>query len=176
MNCRTHVPAALAAFALVIGTMQSAAAAVIPKVSGVYAFMSWSLCEARFTTTTNNYRLANGNTAPAVTTVNPQSSGLLEVIVGTIAFPNTAASSGNATLRMVQIEGGSLQINSSQFPMRRVLRNQTGTFSLTETTFTFAGMSFDMTYGDFVNEVARTVYLVRIEDSNCLNAISATKR
>lgn len=176
MNCRTHVPAALAAFALVLGTMQSAAA-LPPKVSGVYAFMSWSLCEARFTTTTNNYKLANNTTAPAVTTVNPASSGLLEVAVGTVTFPSTAVSSGNATVKMVQIEGGSLQINTSEFTMRRrVPADQTAAFSLTETTFTFAGMTYDMTFGDVASGVARTVYLVRKENSNCLNAISATKR
>jgi hypothetical protein len=160
---------AVAGLALV--TAQPAQAA--PKVSGKYALMTLTQCEARFTTT---------GTAP-VNSVNPSQSGELSMGVGSFTFPSAAASAGNASVEIVIVAGGSLRVNNSGNTMSVHNETPTGTFSLTNTQFTFdptdaPPMVWTMRFADVVAStgVARTLYLVRKEDARCVNAITATKQ
>ena len=154
------------------------AAAAPPRVSGTYAFMAISFCQAEFSTTEAQYKLASTGVAPAVQHVNPVKSGSLSVETGTIKFtPTTAgASSGQAVLVSVQAEGGTLFVNGSGFATRRKTQNLSGPYSFTDTTFAFNGQTFDMTYGAPAGNpaVQRAVNLIQRESSRCSNAVTAT--
>ena len=162
--------------------MAQAAQAAPPKVSGKYALMIFTQCEARFTTTSDTYRLGTGATAPAVKTVNPFNSGELNISVGTLTFPATAASSGNASYEAYIVSGGSLRVNSSGGAMGVHTEAAAGTFSVTDTKFTFdpsgvePAMIWTFRAGNIVSGVARTIYMVRGENARCVNAITATKQ
>jgi hypothetical protein len=162
----------------VLALAQTAHAA--PKVAGKYILMSFSQCQAQFTTTQNNYRLASGASHPAVTTVNPAQNGEINIAVGSITFPNAASSSGpNATLEMSIVSGPSLKINTSGGNITTHTEAATGSFTVTDTTFTFDGMTWTMRPGNFVsntNSVARTMYLTRRENARCISALTATKQ
>jgi hypothetical protein len=159
--------------AAVLAMAQTAQAA--PKVSGKYALMVFTQCEARFTTTTGS--------GGAVTSVNPSQSGELNIGVGSFTFPAVASSAGNASAEMVLVAGGSLRINNSGNAMAAHTEALAGTFSFTNTTFTFdpAGaappMTWVMRFGDVLGTgVAKTLYLVRREDARCVNSITATRQ
>lgn len=161
--------------------MAQAAHAAPPKVSGKYALMSFSQCQAQFTTTSDNYRRANNTTGPAVRTVNPAQNGEMNIAVGTITFPNSAASSGNASVEMNIVSGASLKINTSGGAVATHTETGSGPFVVTATEFriTLSGepaMTWTMRAGNIVNGVARTLYLVRRENAQCVNAITATKQ
>jgi hypothetical protein len=167
----------------VLAMAQTAHAA--PKVAGKYILMSFSQCRAEFTTTPGDYRLANGNTGPAVRTVNPGENGEINIGVGSITFPDDAASAGTASLELSIVAGASLKINTSGGNIGTHTENPTGTFAITGTTFTFTpegepAMTWTMRAGDFkttnLNGVARTFYLTRRENTQCINALTATKQ
>jgi hypothetical protein len=169
----------------VLAMAQTAHAA--PKVAGKYILMSYTLCQAQFTTTTGNYTLANGNTGPAVRTVNPAQNGEINIAVGSITFPNAASSSGSgANLEMSIVSGPSLKVDTSGGNITTHTETATGTFNITATTFTFDpgdGPAMTWTYraGDFKtnnanNGVARTFYLTRRENALCISALTATKQ
>ena len=144
------------------------AAAAAPLVSGKYALMSFTQCEAKFTTTTNG---------SAITSVNPSNSGELNIGVGIITFPATAASSGNASLALTNVSGGSLRINTTGEAMATHTEAVSGTYSITNTAFTFTPtgeppMIWTMRPGNGV----RTLYMVRRENARCVNAVTATKQ
>lgn len=144
------------------------AAQAAPAVSGNYALMSFTQCEAKFTTTTNG---------TAITSVNPSQSGELGIGVGIITFPVTAASSGNASLAMSNVSGGSLRINLTGNAMATHPEAVSGTYSFTDTAFTFTptgepAMTWTMRPGNGV----RTLYMVRRENARCVNAVTATKQ
>lgn len=149
------------------GTAQAAP----PKASGKYALMIFTQCEARITTT-----------GSPVTSVNLAQSGELSVGVGSFTFPAVAASSGNASVEMVIVAGGSLRVNNSGNAMAPHTETHAGTFAFTNTTFSFdaAGATPAMTwtarFADISVGVARTIYLVRREDARCVNAITATRQ
>ena len=158
------------------------AAVAAPLVSGKYALMTTSQCTAKFSTTTDTYRLGTGATAPAVKTVNPLANGELNAGVGTITFPLTAASTGAASVELSLVSGSLLRINGGGNAMATHTETISGTFSLTNTTFTLTpsvgpAMTWTMRPGNIVTSgVARTLYMVRKEDANCLNTVTATKQ
>jgi len=162
--------------------MAQGAQAAVPLVSGKYALMTFSQCEAKFTTTTDNYVLGVGGTAPAVKTVNPMQSGELNIGVGSLTFPTVAASFGPASLEMYIVAGGSLRINATGGAMAAHTEAMSGTFSFpTATTFSFTptagtAMTWTIRPGNIVSGVARTLYMVRKENAQCVNAITATKQ
>jgi hypothetical protein len=156
-----------------------------PKVAGTYILMSFSQCRAEFTTTTGTYKLPNNSTGPAVTTVNPMENGEINIAVGSITFPDAAASTGDASLEMSIVAGASLKINTSGGNIGTHTETATGTFTVTDTTFTFdpndgPAMTWTMRAGDFktasVNGVARTLYMTRRENAQCISALTATKQ
>ena len=152
-----------------------------PKVSGKYALMIFIQCGAKIATTTANFAKPGGGSAPAVASVTQQGTGEIAIAVGTITFPSTAASSGSATLEMSQVGGDVLRLDGNGSPVGTDTQNDAGTFAVTNTSFTFtptggAAEVWTMRYADLVSGVARTLYLVRREDANCLNAITATKQ
>jgi hypothetical protein len=157
---------------LALLAMAQAAHAAPPKVSGKYVLMSLTQCEARFTATGTN----------PVNSVNPSQSGELNMGVGTFTFPAVAASSGNGSLELVIISGGSLRVNNSGNAMSGHTEAVAGTFAFSNTAFAFDPtgaepvMSFAMRFGDVVGGVARTLYLVRRENAQCVNSITATKQ
>ena len=159
-----------------------AQAAAAPLVSGKYALMTTSQCTGKFGTTTDTYRLGSGATAPAVKTVNPLANGELNAGVGTITFPLTAASTGAASVELSLVSGSLLRINGGGNAMATHTETISGTFSLTNTTFTLTpsvgpAMTWTMRPGNIVTSgVARTLYMVRKEDANCLNTVTATKQ
>jgi hypothetical protein len=145
-----------------------------PKVSGKYALMVVTQCEARFTTT---------SASRSVTSVNPSQSGELNIGVGTFTFPAIPASAGSASLEMVIVSGGSLRVNNSGNAMTAHTETPAGTFSFSNITFTFdptgaaLPMTWTMRFADVVaGGVARTLYMVRREDARCVNSITATKQ
>ena len=158
--------------AAVLAMAQTAQAA--PKVSGKYALMVFTQCEARFTTTSGS---------GSVTSVNPSQSGELNIGVGTFTFPAIAASAGSASLEMVIVSGGSLRINNFGNAMAAHTETPAGTFSFSNTVFMFKPtgepvMVWTMRFADVVpaTGVARTLYMVRREDARCVNSITATKQ
>lgn len=165
--------------------MAQAAQAAPAKVSGKYAMMIFTQCEARFTTTTDTYSKPGNTTGPAVKSVNTFNSGELNISVGTITFPATAASSGTASYEAFRVSGGSLRINNSGSAMATHPDAAAGTFSITDTTFTFdptgaePAMVWTIRRGNITvsTGLVRTLYMVRKEPGvNCVNAISATKQ
>lgn len=154
------------------------AAHAAPLVSGKYALMTFSQCQAGFTTTIDSYMRAAGGTGPGVKSVNPTGSGELNIGVGTITFPAIAASSGPASLELYIVAGGSLKINSSGGAMAAHTETATGTFSITATSFTFDpdGVEPAMIWTIRPANSARTLYMVRKEDAKCINAVTATKQ
>ena len=170
----------------VLAMAQTAYAA--PKVAGKYVLMSFTQCQAEFTTTTGNYRLSNNSTGPAVRTVNPAQNGEINIAVGSINFTTTpagGASTGTATLEMSIVSGAALRINPNTASglIAPHTENATGSFTVTDTTFTFdpngvdPAMTWAMRAGDFgANNVARTMYLTRRENARCISAVTATKQ
>jgi hypothetical protein len=174
----------------VLAMAQTAHAA--PKVAGKYVLMSFTQCRAEFTTTTaNNYRLSDNSTGPAVRTLNSVESGEINIAVGSITFPDAAASSGAATLEMSIVSGASLRINASGGNIATHLEDAPGTFTIdaVNSTFTFDptdpsdGPAMTWTYraGDFktanaASGVARTLYMTRRENARCVSAVTATKQ
>jgi hypothetical protein len=163
--------------------MAQAAEAAPPKVSGKYALMIFTQCEARFTTTTDTYRLGTGATAPAVKSVNPFNNGELNMGVGTITFQvTTPASSGTASFEAFLVSGGSLRVNTTGEAMAtHTEAPPAGPFSFTDTTFTFTpggepAMTWTIRPGNIVSGVARTLHMVRRENARCVNAVRATKQ
>ncbi|MGQ0484527.1 MAG: hypothetical protein ACT4SY_04145 [Hyphomicrobiales bacterium] len=162
--------------------MAQVAQAAPPKVSGKYAMMIFTQCQAGFTTTTDTYRLGTGATAPAVKSLTPAGSGELNISVGTITFPATAASSGTASFEAYIVSGASLRINSTGGFIAPHTEAAPGTFSLTDTLFTFdpsgvePAMIWTFRAGNIVSGLARTIYMVRRENARCVNAITATKQ
>lgn len=154
------------------------AAQAAPLVSGKYALMTFSQCQAGFTTTIDSYMRAAGGIGPGVKSVNPTGSGELNIGVGTITFPTIAASSGIASLELYIVAGGSLKINSNGSAMAAHTETATGTFSITATSFTFDpdGAEPAMIWTIRPANSARTLYMVRKEDAKCVNAVTATKQ
>jgi hypothetical protein len=109
------------------------------------------------------------------------------ISVGLITFtttPAAGASTGGASVNESIVNGDVLRIT---VPHGVATKTETvaGTFLFTDTTFTFdpAGappaMTWIMRPGNFTagaGSVARTLYMVRREDAQCLNAITATKQ
>jgi hypothetical protein len=162
-------------------TMALPAQAAAPKLSGKYAVMSFSQCTVGFDYTSNNYKLANDTIAPAITGITTLNSGDFEIAVGTMTFPSTAASSGAASLVLNSVSGSVLRINGNGPTMGTGTQSLSGTFAVTNTSFTFtptggAAMTWTMSPADLVKGVARTAYLVRKEDAGCLNGLSVTKQ
>ena len=153
--------------------MAQAAQAAAPKVSGKYALMIFTQCQAGFTTTTNG---------TAITSLTPAGNGELNISVGTITFPTPAVPTGTATFEAYIVSGASLRINGAGSAMGVHLENATGTFSFpTATTFRFtptgeAANTWTIRPGNTVSGVARTLYMVRRENAKCVNAVTATKQ
>ncbi len=161
--------------------MAMPAQAAAPKLSGKYAVMSFSQCTVGFNFTTNNYKLANDTTSPAVAGITTLGSGEFGIAVGIMTFPTTAASSGAASLTLDYVNGSVLRINGNGPTMETETQNFSGTFSVTNTSFTFtptggSAMTWTMAPADLVKGVARTAYMVRKEDAGCLNGLSVTKQ
>lgn len=161
--------------------MVQAAQAAAPLVSGKYALMDFTQCQAGFTTTTDNYVLGAGGTAPAVKSVNPAGNGELSMGVGSLTFPATAASSGPVSFELNNVSGSSLRIGGSGAAIAVHPETGTGTYSFTDTTLTITptvglAMTWTMRPGNIVSGVARTLYMVRRESAKCVNAVTATKQ
>jgi hypothetical protein len=159
----------------VLAMAQTAHAA--PKVAGKYILMSFSQCQARFTATPDG----SGGTL-----LNTVTGGEINIAVGSITFPDTPASTGTATLEMSIVSGAALRINTTGPTITTHLENAPGTFTInaTNSTFTFdpnddAAMTWTYRAGDYantnVNGVARTLYMTRRENAQCLSAVTATK-
>jgi hypothetical protein len=187
----------------VLALAQTAHAA--PRVTGKYILMSFSQCQAEFTTTNTSFLKTIGaasgpgshqhptTTGPGVQTVNSVQNGEINIAVGSITFNVGAAgaSTGTATLEMSIVSGNALRINPNNANGLIGIHPETisGTFAVTDTTFTFnpAGadpaeptMTWTMRPGDFktasVAGVARTMYLTRKENARCISALTATKQ
>jgi len=160
--------------------LAQAAEAAPPTVSGKYALMTFTQCNAKLASTTGIYSKPGG-TASAVASLNSRGNGELSIGVGTVTFPATANSAGNASLELSIVGADVLRLNGSGSPVGTHTETLAGTFAVTATSFTFtptgqAAMTWTMRAGDLVRGVAQTLYMVRVEDAECLNAITATKQ
>jgi hypothetical protein len=187
--------------AAVLAMAQGAHAAVLSIVSGKYAFQEIDLCEATIKGV-QEIVLAPGavppNTlqVPAVKNLNLLKSGLIAVGVGYITFTPLTATSGNAGATFISVEGGAVRVISPTVPQGYAMNKKpsqafAATWSINSatapTTFTLTppggpAQTWDITYGNVVSGVARTIYLVRVDavngdnNPNCLQAITATRR
>ena len=143
-----------------------------PQVTGKYAYVSTTHCEAKLNVTKD----LQGK----VTNVTLQSGGVVSSSVGYITFTKTSATGGTAVISgATLIEGGTLRVNNNGFNWVTKPDNMPSTpYSFTETTFTLGGMTFRMAYADAEGAYFRTVYLVRRESptSNCLETVWATRQ
>jgi hypothetical protein len=164
-------------FAAVHATPVAAAA---PKVSGKYALMGWSSCQAKFTTKTRDYKLptANPHSGPAVWELSSDGLGQISVEAGYVTFtPSvTGSTSGTFAGSSISINGSALAINSDSTPMKQKNEDTfSGNYSATDTTFTIGGHLFVLSFGNVVQGVARQINLVRRESPTCANALSFTR-
>lgn len=109
-------------------------------------------------------------------------SGMISMSVGVVTFPASAVSSGTASMSNIEVLG-----HSTRFPGdspngsaigRHVNSAQQANFSLTDTTATLGGMTWDMSAGNIVNGVAHTINLLRRPGPNeyCIDSSTLTKQ
>ena len=172
----------MAGAALLAGSIAFApvtpAAAAAPKVSGKYALLSWSLCQAKFTTKSRDYKLPNNTTGPAVQEIDPAGMGEILVETGYVTFTpmSVGATSGTFAGSTTVISGSALAIDASGSPVAKKTESFSGNYSATDTSFTLQSDVFAMTYGDVAAGLAKTINLVRKESPACLSALSFTRQ
>ena len=159
-------------------------AAAAPKVSGKYALMGWSSCQAQFTTKSRDYKLPTANPAsgPAVWELSPGNLGQISVEAGYVTFTPSAAGSTSGTFAgtTTSINGSALAItrdgSTSGSPVKQKNGETfSGAYSATDTTFTIGGDVFVLSFGNVVQGVARQINLVRRENAACASALSFTR-
>jgi hypothetical protein len=167
------------AFGQLATAQMTPADAAAPKVSGKYALLGWNLCQAKFTTLTRDYKLANGTASgPAVQQIDPGNLGTISVEAGYVTFtPTTAgATSGQFVGSSNIINGSALKINTAGAALTQKIENFSAAYSATDTTFTLNTDVFVLSFGNVVAGVAKTINLVRKENAVCLTALSLTKQ
>jgi hypothetical protein len=167
---------ALAGAALLVSATAGQTAA--PKISGKYAFLSSTFCEAQLTLKKDNQG--------KVTDVLISRSGLLSSNVGYITFTPTSNAAGDAVITgSTMVEGGALRVNNNGFNWTQKTDNVPSTpYSFTATTFTFGDQTYKMVFSeaDTTSGFFRQVYLMRraSNDNNtnpdCVEIISANKQ
>jgi hypothetical protein len=155
-------------------------AAATPKVSGKYALMGWSSCQAKFTTKSRDYKLPTANpfSGPAVWELSPGGLGQISVEAGYVTFTPSAAGSTSGTFAgsTTSINGSALAINTNGTPMKQKNGETfSGAYSATDATFTIGGDVFVLSFGNVVQGVARQINLVRRESATCAAALSFTR-
>lgn len=111
-------------------------------------------------------------------------SGQFSGGTGIITFTPTSTTGGTASLtNATVIEGGVVRIGTAAFNWSQKSNNKSNIpYSFTATTFTFGGQVYQMSCGNIVNGVCRSVFLVHRDSANnntnpnCVNAISAVKQ
>jgi hypothetical protein len=204
MKIATGLLASVAVLAMA-QTVQAAA----PKVSGKYALLAFTQCQAQFKSVlkgvlnvktltfpsgghphdldpvtrdgNHSHPFTTGNDIEKVDPMGNAGRGEINMSVGTLTFPATAASSGNASLELSGVSGSLLRItNLAGATNGLVVDTHTETasdsFAVTNTTFRFGAMTWSMRPGNIVNGVARTLYMVRRENERCENAVTLTKQ
>jgi hypothetical protein len=186
--------------ALTLGLGQAAVGAV-PKLSGKYTFHSLNQCEAKvaFAQTSNGFvtvvktAVLNGpnlNTTGANVAAWPvnaslalSQTGLISIGTGYITFLPPAAATGQASVSgSTTFEGGSLRVNASGLAMLPKLQDGNAPYAVTATTFTIDGHAYNMTFGNVISGVARTLNMVRTytntanQNPNCVNSLTLTKQ
>jgi hypothetical protein len=161
------------------------AAAAAPKVSGKYALMGWSSCQAKFTTKSRNYKLptADPHSGPAVWELSPGGLGQISVEAGYVTFTPSAAGSTSGTFAgtTTSINGSALAIITDGTPHGTSMKQKngetfSGAYSATDTTFTIGGDEFVLSFGNVVQGgVARQINLVRRDSATCAVALSFTR-
>jgi hypothetical protein len=157
------------------------AAAAAPKVSGTYALMGWSSCQAKFTTKSRDYKLPTDNpfSGPAVWELSPEGLGQISVEAGYVTFTPSGAGSTSGTFAgtTTSINGSALAINGNSTPIKQKNGETfSGAYSATDTTFTVGGDEFVLSFGNVVQGVARQINLVRRESAKCASALSFTRQ
>jgi hypothetical protein len=171
------VSGSLFVFAIAQATPANAAP---PKVSGKYALMGWSNCQAKFTTKSRDYKLPTADpfSGPAVWELSPAGLGEFSVEAGYVTFAPSAPGSTSGTFAgtTTSIHGSVLAINSAGSAVTQK-NGETfgGDYSATDTTFTIGGDVFVLSFGNVVSGVARQINLVRKEDARCASALSFTR-
>lgn len=168
--------------AAILGLAQAAGAAV-PKVAGKYAVMVFEQCTSAFNYTNDTFLRSPNGSEPGVKGINSISNGEFGIEVGTFSFPATAATTGNATVALTNVHGDALRINGGGSAVTVQTENLPGTFSVNATTVTFKPtgqplITWTASYGDLVagTGVARTIYLVREDDTSCVQGLTLTKQ
>jgi hypothetical protein len=175
---RLMAGAALLAGSIAFAPVTPAAATAVPKVSGTYALLSWSLCQAKFTTKSRDYKLPNNAPGPAVQEIDPGGLGEILVETGYVTFAPTSAgaTSGTFSGSTTVITGSALAINASGSPLKTKTESFSGPYSATDTSFTLNTDVFVLSYGDVAGGLAKTINLVRKESASCLSALSLTRQ
>ena len=168
-------------FVLMFAVSQAPCAnAAAPKVSGKYALMGWSNCQAKFTTKNRDYKLPTADpfSGPAVWELSPGNLGEFSVEAGYVTFTPSAPGSTSGTFAgsTTTIHGSVLAINTAGSSMtQKNGETVSGAYSAADTTFTIGGETFVLSFGNVVSGVARQINLVRKEDFRCASALSFTR-
>ncbi|MGB7257858.1 MAG: hypothetical protein WBD48_07250 [Pseudolabrys sp.] len=106
-------------------------------------------------------------------------SGMVSMSVGTVTFPATAASSGTATASSNETLGHSIRFPGDNGAISHHVNGaQQAAFSLTQTSATIGGKTYDMSFGNVQAGVARTINLIRQPGANeyCIDGMTLTKQ
>jgi len=164
--------AGLAALLLCFAT---GAFAAPPKVSGKYAFISQTFCEAQL--------IVVKDSKGFVKDVNPKQSGMMSTAVGYITFTPSSATEGTAAITgSTLVEGGAVSVDNSGFKWKVSGNNAPDApYSFTGNSFTYSGQKYQMVFSDADSnpEFFRSVYMMRLakegSNSDCVETIWATK-
>jgi hypothetical protein len=161
---------------------QAAQAATV--VQGKYVATGTTHCNASFTASTDTFSKPGG-TGPGVKPLTAIQPGEFGTWVGTITFPTAASASGNFSIALIYIVGRVNRVNGSGSVVTQQSQALSGTFSVAASTLTLdpatePPMVMRAVYGDLLpsgaNKIARTIYMVRKEDNNCVQSIQATRQ
>jgi len=175
----------LMAGAILLAGQTGIAGAAALKPSGKYVFTDVDNCEAKFTFTTESFKLANNNTDTGVHMINSVGNGGIGSSIGYITFTPKTATGGKVSLTLTQVTGGALRINNGGVNVKTTTETINGTYSFTADSFTItpsgqSALVFTAVYGSLNSSGAPTsVHLIRshtsTETPNCVEAITATQ-
>jgi hypothetical protein len=161
-----------------------------PKVAGTYGMISSHVCQTVFQApkgTADKNNVANAQ--PVIASFGPlwsagsNAAGMISVTVGTVTFPDTPSTSGNASFNNVEMVGhaqrfASTGVAADNSGFMRKTNMGDGAFTITSTMATLNGKNYDYSYGNVVAGVAHTINLVRrpVANEYCLDSMTLTKQ
>jgi hypothetical protein len=160
-------------------------AAAAPKIAGKYAALTEWHCQPDIAATFSSFRRADNQNAPAITSLlyKPNRAGIAQTELGYMTFVpgSAAATSGQVTQTRTVIAGSTQILIGSGLTFRRTVQGAYRyAYAVTETTLILTRpgqrLVYDMVYGNVVNGIAHTLYLMQVSGSNCMTSTRATRQ